>query len=89
VHVPVSVSIFPYIPEYDDKPTFICNSNPKQLIKPFVQTILKISLKAKSIKENKYSHIIKILDACVKNNQDDLDKFKEKNRPSNIYDDKQ
>jgi hypothetical protein len=51
-HVPVSVSIFSSVPEYDDKPIFICDSNPKKLIKYFVQTILKISLKAKSINEN-------------------------------------
>jgi len=88
-HVPVSVSIFSNVPEYDNKPIFICDSNPKKLIKYFVQNILKISLKAKSINENKYSHIIKFLDAYVNNNQNDLDKFKERNGPSNIYDDKQ
>ena len=88
-HVPVSVSIFSNVPEYDNKPIFICDSNPKKLIKNFVKTILKISLKAKSINENKYNHIIKFLDAYVNNNQNDLDKFKERNGPSNIYDDKQ
>ena len=34
-HVPVSVSIFSNVPEYDDKPIFICDSNPKKLIKYF------------------------------------------------------
>ncbi len=58
-HVPVSVSIFSNVPEYDNKPIFICDSNPKTLIKYFVQNILKISLKTKKINENKYSHIIK------------------------------
>jgi hypothetical protein len=57
-HVPVSVSIFSNVPEYDDKPIFICDSNPKKLIKYFVRTILKIPLKAKSINENKYNNII-------------------------------
>ncbi len=56
--MPVSVSIFSNVPEYDNKPIFICDSNPKKLIKNFVKTILKISLKAKSINENKYNHII-------------------------------
>jgi len=51
-HVPVSVSIFSNVPEYDNKPIFICDSNPKILIKKFVKSILKISLKAKSINEN-------------------------------------
>jgi len=88
-HVPVSVSIFSNVPEYDIKPIFICDSNPKKLIKYFVQNILKISLKAKSINENKYDHIIKFLDAYVSNNQKDLDNFKTKNGPSDIYDDKQ
>ena len=46
------------------------------LIKNFVKTILKISLKAKSINENKYNHIIKLLDAYVNNNQNDLDNLK-------------
>jgi hypothetical protein len=87
--VPVSVSIFSNVPEYDDKPIFICDSSPKKLIKYFVKTILKISLKAKSINENKYNNIIELSDAYVNNNQNDLDKFKERNGPSNIYDDKQ
>ena len=65
------------------------DSNPKILIKKIVKTILKISLKAKSINENKYNNIIEFLDAYVNNNQKDLDKFKERNGPSNIYDDKQ
>ncbi len=52
-HVPVSVSIFSNVPEFDNKSIFICDSNPKKLNKNFVQTILKISLKAKSINENK------------------------------------
>ncbi len=88
-HVPVSVSIFPNVPEYDDKPIFICGREPKKIIKNFVKNILKISLKAKSINENKYSQIITFLDAYVDNNQNDLDKFQERNEPSNIYDDKQ
>ncbi len=29
-HVPVSVSIFSNVPEYDNKPIFICDSNPKK-----------------------------------------------------------
>jgi hypothetical protein len=33
--------------------------------------------------------LLKILHVYVNNNQNDLDKFKERNRPSNIYDDKQ
>ncbi len=45
-------------------------------------------MKAKSINENKYSQIIEFLGAYVNNNQNDLDKFKERNCPSNIYDDK-
>ena len=64
-HVPVSVSIFSNVPEYDNKPIFICDSNLKKLIKNFVKTILKISLKAKSINENKYNNIIEFLDAYV------------------------
>jgi hypothetical protein len=44
--------------------------------------------KSKSINENKYNRIINVLDAYVNNTQNDLDKFKERNRPSNIYDDK-
>jgi hypothetical protein len=87
--VPVSVSIFSNVPEYDDKPIFICDSNPKKLTKYCVQTILKISLKAKSINENKYNHINNFLDAYINNNRNDLDKFKERNGSSNIYDDKQ
>jgi hypothetical protein len=59
LYLPVSVSIFSNVPEYDDKPIFICDSEPKKLIKNFVKTILKKSLKAKSINENKYSQIIK------------------------------
>ncbi len=46
-------------------------------------------MKGKSINENKYNHIIKFLDAYDNNNQNDLDKLKERNGPSNIYDDKQ
>ncbi len=63
--------------------------NLKKLVKNFVKTILKISVKAKSINENKYCHIINFQDSYVNNKQNDLDKFKERNGPSNIYDDKQ
>jgi len=66
-----------------------CDSNPKKLIKNFVKTILKISLKAKSINKNKYSNIIEFLDAYVNNNQKNLDKFKEKNGTPDKYNDKQ
>ena len=38
-HVPVSVSIFSNVPEYDDTPIlwpiFVCGSNPKKLIRHF------------------------------------------------------
>ncbi len=50
--MPVRVSIFSNVLEYDNKPIFICDSNPETLIKQFVQTFTKISLKAKSINEN-------------------------------------
>jgi hypothetical protein len=56
-HVPVSVSIFSNVPEFDVKRIFVCNGEPKTLIKKVVQTILNISLKAKSINQNKYSNI--------------------------------
>ncbi len=46
-------------------------------------------MKAKSINENIHNHIIKFLDAYVHNYQKNLDKFKERNGPTNIYDDKQ
>jgi hypothetical protein len=69
--VPVNVSIFSNVPEYDDKPIFICDSNPKKLNKPFVQTILKISLRAKPNYDKKYNHIIKFLEAYVNYNQNE------------------
>ena len=40
-HVPVSVSIFSNVPDYDDKPIFLCNDKPEELIKDFVQMIHK------------------------------------------------
>ena len=40
-HVPVSVSIFSNVPGYDDKPIFICDSNPKKLIKNLYKLFLK------------------------------------------------
>ncbi len=52
-------------------------------------TIIRISLKAKSINQLKYAGIIEFLDAYVNNIQNDLDRFKERNGPTNIYDDKQ
>jgi hypothetical protein len=97
-HLPVSIPIFSNVPEYDDKPIFICDCELRKLILRIVKTILKISLKAKSINENEYNHIIKFLDAYVYNVQNDLDKFKERNgwnakgepcskNPSHLYDD--
>ncbi len=44
-HVPVSVSIFSNVSDYDDKPIFLYNIKPDQLINEFIQTILRISLK--------------------------------------------
>ena len=74
-HVPVSVSIFSNVPEYDIKPIFLCDNKPKKLINNFVQTLLKISYKAKEINQNKYEHIIKFLDAYVINNQNTFELF--------------
>jgi hypothetical protein len=39
-HVPVSVSIFSNVPDYDDKPISLCNDKPDVLIHEFIQTIL-------------------------------------------------
>ncbi len=47
----ISVSIFVNVPEYDDKPILIC-------VETFFQTILSISLKGKSINQNKYAYIV-------------------------------
>jgi hypothetical protein len=84
----VSVSIFSNVPEYDIKPIFICEKKPTKLIDKFVKTILKISLKAESINKNKYAKIIEFIDAYVNNSQNDLDKFKLKDGPTDTYDDK-
>jgi hypothetical protein len=80
-HVPVSVSIFSNVPDYDDKPIFLCNNKPHKLIDQFIKTILRISLKAKSINQIKYAGIIEFLDAYVNNIQNDCDRFKERNGP--------
>ncbi len=50
------------MPEYNDEPILIC-------VETFVQTILSISLKAKSINQNKYAYIVEFLDAYVNDNQ--------------------
>jgi hypothetical protein len=88
-HVPVSVSIFSNVPEYDVKPTFLCNDKPYKLIDEFITTILNISLKAESINKIKYANIIEFLDAYVNNIQNDLDRFKERNGTPEKYNDKQ
>jgi hypothetical protein len=88
-HVPVSVSIFSNVPDYDDKPIFLCSDKPSKLINKFIQTILKISLKAKSINQAKYANIIEFLDAYVNNIQNDYDRFKTKNGSIDTYDEKQ
>ena len=77
-HVPVSVSIFSNVPDYDNKPIFLCNDKPAELINEFIKTILNISLKAKSINEIKYNNIIVFLDAYVNNIQKDYERFIEK-----------
>ncbi len=76
--MPVSVSIFSNMPDYGDKPIFLCNDKPDVLIHEFIQTILKISIKAKSINENKYNGIITFLDSYVNNIQKECDRFKER-----------
>ena len=88
-HVPVSVSIFSNVPDYDSKPIFLCNNKPAKLINNFIETILEISLKAKSLNQNKYANIIEFLDAYVTNVQSDYDRFKDNNGPAEKYDDKQ
>ena len=50
---------------------------------------IQVSLKAKSLNENKYNHIIKFLEAYINNNQNDLDKFKLKNGAIETYNEKQ
>ncbi len=44
----ISVSIFYNVPDYDDKPLFLCNDKPEKLIHECIKTILNIYLKAKS-----------------------------------------
>ena len=66
-HVPVSVSIFSNVPDYGNKPIFYVIIN--------LQTILNISLKAKSINRIKYNNIIVFLDAYVNNIQKDYERF--------------
>ena len=83
-HVPVSVSIFSNVPDYDSKPIFLCNDKPDELINEFIKTFLNLSLKAKSINEIKYNIIIVFQDAYVNNIQKDYERFIEKNGPSNI-----
>jgi hypothetical protein len=46
--VPVSVSIFSSVPEYDIKQVFLCTDKPNKLIDEFIKSILEISLKADS-----------------------------------------
>jgi hypothetical protein len=65
--MPVSVFIFSNVPDYDDKPMFLCNDKPDVLIHELIQAFLKISLKAKSITEIKYNGIITVFDSCVNN----------------------
>jgi hypothetical protein len=65
-HVPVSVSIFSNVPDYDDKPTFLCNDKSDILIHELIQNVLKVALNAKSINEIKHNLIITFLDAYVK-----------------------
>jgi hypothetical protein len=88
-HVPVSVSIFSNVPDYDEKPIFLCSEKPSKLVYKFIQTILNISLKAKAINQVKYANIIEFLDAYVNNIQNDYERFKLKNGSIDTYDDKQ
>ncbi len=60
---------------------FLCNNKPHKFIDQFIKTILKISLKAKSINQIKYAGIIEFLDAHVTNIQNDLDRLKKRNGP--------
>jgi hypothetical protein len=55
--------------DYDDEPIFFCNDKLDVLIDEFIQTVLKISLKAKSINETINKGIITFLDAYVNNIQ--------------------
>jgi hypothetical protein len=83
--VPVSVSIFFNVPGYDKNLFLFVIVNQKNQLK----TLFSRYHKSKIINENKYSQIIKFLDAYINDNQNDLDKFKDKNGLSNIYDVKQ
>jgi hypothetical protein len=57
-HVPVSVSIFSNVPDYDNKPIILCNNKPDKLIDEFIQTNLKMPLKAVFINKIKYANMI-------------------------------
>ena len=57
-HVPVSVSIFSNVPNFDTKPIFICNNKPRKLISEFIRTILKISLIAQYLNNKKSIRIL-------------------------------
>ncbi len=86
--MPVGVSIFSNVPEYDKKPILFVILN-KKIIWTICSRFSSNIIKAKSIYSIKYSNIIELLDAYVKNIQEDLDKLKERNGPSDIYDDTQ
>ncbi len=74
-HVPVSVSIFSNVPDYDNEPIFLCNKKPAQLVDDFIKTIVEISLKAESINKIKYADIIKKIDEYTLNVEHDYNKF--------------
>ncbi len=40
-HVPVSVSVFSNVPGYDNKPIFICDNDPDQLINNLLKQLMK------------------------------------------------
>ncbi len=74
----VSVSIFSNVPDYDEKPIFVCNEKPRKRTDEFIQTILRISLRAKSNIQDKLANILEFLDKYVNNIQKDDVRFKTK-----------
>ena len=64
-HIPVSVSLFSNVPDFDNKPIFLCNDKPDKLISEFVKTICNISMKALKINERKYKDIIEDLEKNI------------------------
>ena len=60
-HVPLSVSVYTNVPEYQEPKCFVSNGDPKEMITEFIEYLVSISTKSSSLLQEQYAPVFEAL----------------------------